>query len=408
MNVLILTPDAVGSTLLQRLLTIYMQFHDYDRPVINLHELTNGLIRYYSADFNREILGKGQPQDWGYHQSLREITELLKSADHYKTSRLAHYHIRNRQDSIEDQVPFYRYLDENFFVISCRRRNIFEHALSWCLTKITKKLNVYSAQEKINVFLDLYKNKINIDLDVLDKTLDAYKNYLTWCDDHFNVGSYFIYEKHLPDMESYILDLPIFAAQDHPRKWNDVYGISFDDWNRYHFYRSDIGSLALDRPDLLDQFTNNTQETLLEHYAKISDPSWPKIETSEQYQNLPDHIKNECETQHGLDPRVCDLVTNQQFMSSHRANYLAAQESIEQMRKLGIITSGVPIKKQTLREKKHIIKNFDHCLERYNQWANQNPNIATTLDQGVLESSIDREHQQWYLARQQQITATDL
>ena len=35
MNVLILTPDAVGSTLLQRMLTIYMQFHDFNRPVIN-------------------------------------------------------------------------------------------------------------------------------------------------------------------------------------------------------------------------------------------------------------------------------------------------------------------------------------------------------------------------------------
>jgi hypothetical protein len=39
MNILILTPDAVGSTLLQRVLTMYMQFHEFDRPVINLHEL---------------------------------------------------------------------------------------------------------------------------------------------------------------------------------------------------------------------------------------------------------------------------------------------------------------------------------------------------------------------------------
>jgi hypothetical protein len=53
MNVLILTPDAVGSTLLQRMLAIYMQFHEFDRPVINLHELTNGLAKYYSPEFNR-------------------------------------------------------------------------------------------------------------------------------------------------------------------------------------------------------------------------------------------------------------------------------------------------------------------------------------------------------------------
>lgn len=66
MNVLVLTPDAVGSTLLQRLITVYMQFHEYDKPVINLHELTNGIINYYNQDFNRELLGKPPDREkWG-------------------------------------------------------------------------------------------------------------------------------------------------------------------------------------------------------------------------------------------------------------------------------------------------------------------------------------------------------
>ena len=86
MNVLILTPDAVGSTLLQRLLTVYMQFHNFGRPVINLHELTNGLAKYYSPVFNQEILGKKDGK-WGYYQSLPEVVELLDSVDHYKTAR---------------------------------------------------------------------------------------------------------------------------------------------------------------------------------------------------------------------------------------------------------------------------------------------------------------------------------
>ena len=67
MNVLILTPDAVGSTLLQRMLTIYMQFHQFDRPTINLHELTNGLAKYYSPEFNQELVGKRALANWGYH-----------------------------------------------------------------------------------------------------------------------------------------------------------------------------------------------------------------------------------------------------------------------------------------------------------------------------------------------------
>ena len=124
MNVLILTPDRVGSTLLQRLLTVYMLRREFDKPVINLHELTNGLERYYNTTLNQEVLGKPKGTHWGYHQTLPEIQDLLQSADHYKTSRLAHYHIVNRQDSINDQIKFYEYLNENFFIISCRRENL--------------------------------------------------------------------------------------------------------------------------------------------------------------------------------------------------------------------------------------------------------------------------------------------
>ena len=70
MNVLILTPDRVGSTLLQRLITVYMNMHEFDRPVINLHELTNGLMKYYNPVFNCEVLGKPDNRPWGYYQKL--------------------------------------------------------------------------------------------------------------------------------------------------------------------------------------------------------------------------------------------------------------------------------------------------------------------------------------------------
>jgi hypothetical protein len=66
----------------------------------------------------------------------------LQTVDHYKVARLAQYHIRRREDTIEDQLPFYQYLNDNFFIISCRRQNVFEHAISQTINKITKKLNV--------------------------------------------------------------------------------------------------------------------------------------------------------------------------------------------------------------------------------------------------------------------------
>ena len=140
MNVLVLTPDAVGSTLIQRLLTIYMQLNQFDRPVINLHELSNGIMRYFSPEFNRELLGRSK-ESWGYHLSLEEIADLLRTTDHYKVARLAQYHIQARKDYINDQLNFYNYLDSNFYIIACRRRNVFEYALSQTINKITKRLN---------------------------------------------------------------------------------------------------------------------------------------------------------------------------------------------------------------------------------------------------------------------------
>lgn len=62
-NILILTPDRVGSTLLQRLITIYAYFNDFSNPVpaINVHELTNGIEKNYSQKFQTQLISKKIP-----------------------------------------------------------------------------------------------------------------------------------------------------------------------------------------------------------------------------------------------------------------------------------------------------------------------------------------------------------
>ena len=360
MNVLILTPDAVGSTLLQRLITIYMQFHNYDRPVINLHELTNGLVKYYSPEFNQELLGK-KPGKWGYHQSLREVAELLDSADHYKTSRLAQYHITKRKDTLADQIPFYEYLNENFYIISCRRQNIFEHALSWTIKNVTKRLNVYSAEEKINVFFDLYQSRIEVAPETLVDQLERYRTYMQWCSDHFNIASYFQYERDLPNIENYILNLPIFAGQSNRVTWKSTYGLDFADWNRCHYMSSDIGSIALGSQEKLQQITFDKSSALGFNNSLVA--------------NLPrDH---------------------QRTLLTHGKNYSNASESIKKMVELGILITGVPIKKQTLREKKYLVKNFDACVDAYNNWIVNYPELGQPLDHENIMLAIEHEQHQW-------------
>ena len=361
MNVLVLTPDAVGSTLLQRMITILMQFHEFGRPVINLHELTNGLAKYWSPDFNREMLGKKNDK-WGYYQSLPEVIELLDSVDHYKVARLAEYHINRRQDTIAEQQPFYRYLDENFYVIACRRENVFEHAISMCINRITKTLNVYSAHGKIDKFYDLYRDPVKLQPNILIDVLEEYKSYLDWSERHFNIASVFHYDQDLGRIEDYILELPIFSAQKRT-KWRDVYGMTFQEWNRCHYYGSNLGGVL----------ENQSQDTL-----RLPGPS--QIQNNQDF-NFP----------------ITEFLPQEQqkFIEKHRDRYEQASTSIEKMRELGILVTGIPVKKQTFKEKMHMVANFQDMINTYNDWIAQNPTVGKPIDQDVIQSQIEKEHQGW-------------
>ena len=335
MNVLILTPDRVGSTLLQRLITVYMQAHDYGAPVINLHELTNGVIKYYSPVFNREVLGKPHDRPWGYFQSLEEITELLNSADHYKTSRLAHYHIQNRQDSLAQQVPFYQYLNDNFFIISARRDSLFEHALSWCIQTRSKKLNVYSHQEKINAFSEIYSNKIEMQPQVMIRYLNQYVRYLKWCDDHFNIGSYFYYDRDFHNLEQYVLSLPMFQGRQQ-QTWKHMFDIEFADWNRCHYLLSDLSGIGNQFPQL--ENSNSSQ-------------------SGYQLQSL---SRTEIALQLGQN--------HLDYVKTHTKNYVKTAQGIDQLVANKVLVTPVPIKLQTMLEKKLLFQNFDQLAKVYNEW----------------------------------------
>jgi|694.fasta_scaffold40252_1 hypothetical protein len=374
MNVLILTPDRVGSTLLQRLITVYMNFHEFDRPVINLHELSNGLMKYYNPAYQREVLGKPNGRPWGYYQSLDDITELLNSADHYKTSRLAHYHIRNRADSLEQQIPFYNYLNENFFIIQARRQNLLEHALSWCIYNETKQLNVYSQSEKIQTLGTLYRNKITVDTGIMINYLFKYKAYLEWVDQHFVVSRQFEYEQHLPDIEKYILDLGIFRNQPKKINWSEHFGIDFQQWNRCHYLLSDLSGISqqLPAPDKMLQ---------LEH----SHSSHNNI----QLQSIAQH-----------DISLSLSSADQDFLLKHGPKYQTVQQAIAELVERKTLTTPIPIKLNTLLEKRLLIKNFDQCVAAYNQSMSDPHSKICGLSDVYSDQDIDQQAQteinQWH------------
>jgi hypothetical protein len=340
MNVLILTPDRVGSTLLQRLVTVYSVINENHNPLtVNLHELTNGLAYEYNDVFKQKLLGKKQ-SSWGYHQSLETIVGLLKSADHDVVSRLAFYHLRNRQDNLNDQLEFYRYLNENFYIISARRKNLFEHTMSWCIAAESKKLNVYSHEEKFNTFKTINQHGFLVQAESMDKYLNQYQEYLDWVDRHFNVNRYFEYESDLQNLEEFILSLTPFSKYNNPLRWQDRFDISWQDWNRIHYLLS------------LEPFDYR--------YSAEED----------------------------------------EFLKENLDLYRAARIQLQDWQDQGILVSGIPIKLHTLQEKAKIITNIDQCLLHYNSWiAKTQPVNAVSYSPEMLTNTAELEFSKWKSAQ---------
>lgn len=386
MNVLILTPDRVGSTLLQRLLTVYMVHQGFDKPVINLHELTNGLIKYHNTVLNQEVLGKPIGTDWGYFQSLNEIIDMLSSADHYKTSRLAHYHLIKRNDKLDDQLKFYEYLNNNFYIISCRRKNLFEHSLSWVIQGHSKKLNVYSPQEKIHDFQHIYNNGITVNREGFEKYLSNYVKYIDWADTYFNIQSYFDYDTHMNNIEEYILNLDFMTGNN---KWDDMFGQDFSTWNACHrllpnlFLRDNSNiknakTLAISTHNITDQ-----------KWSQIRGKDWPETYADFTKQQLSITIQQEIESRLSMQTT---LVTDNEynFLSDNLPAYKNTISHLEKLKDDGFIVTSIPLKLQSLHEKKQVIKNFNECITWYNAWVDKN-NFGEHYSESDLEGLAQLE-----------------
>ena len=190
MNYLILTPDGVGSTILQRLITmaLYLEKHD----VINTHELTNGIeLKNGIAVKNFEL---------GYSQSLKEITDILKDSLEQTTlvSRLAKYHLDARNDPVNDCQHFYKFLNQHFNKkIMCVRENIFEYAMSWSIRAKSGVLNVYNKDDRDKVL-----QVSEIDEDYFIAKCQKYVGYMTWVENNFSNIETVSYENIIKDSDA--------------------------------------------------------------------------------------------------------------------------------------------------------------------------------------------------------------
>ena len=173
MNYLILTPDGVGSTILQRLITMTLYLENH--AVMNTHELTNGL------KLENNVATKDY--DVGYSQTLVEITNILQESQTETSlvSRLAKYHLEKRKDSDKDCHEFYRSLNKHFEKkIMCVRENIFEYAMSWSIRDRSGVLNVYDEHDREKVLA-----VSEVDEKYFMHKCKEYVQYIDWMEQHF-------------------------------------------------------------------------------------------------------------------------------------------------------------------------------------------------------------------------------
>ena len=233
--------------------------------------------------------------------------------------------------------------------------------------------------------------------------LESYREYLNWSQLHFNVGSYFYYDQHVIEIENYILNLPIFDSQPQKIGWQEKFDIGFNDWNRYHHALSDLGSLDLTevkaiRSNVSEQLTA-IKPNALEKYQQLALPWWPNINYQYELDNLPQDIKTQFTSMICYEKirqlLISSTNVSKAFLEKNDMAYNSANGAIQRMQELDIIPGPPPIKKQTLREKIKIIKNFDQCLEIYNDWIENHRDIGRPLNHNDFTDQHNQENNFW-------------
>jgi hypothetical protein len=360
----------------------------YDNPTVAVKEIIAGINKHYKSKIGCVILDRPNTSQLDYSQNLEEIVDLLDSVNYNKICRLGYRSTEIRNDPPEQQNKFYKYLNENFYIIGCYRKNLFEYALSSAISSHSAVYNTSSIKEKLNKISSLIDSKLVIDKTELIKYLIQYKNYIEWSEENFQIQSRFYYEDSINHIEDYILNLDIMKDCD---SWEDMFGQSWDDWYLCHQLLSKTivnGTNQLSIDDQLLDFKWN----------EFKGADWPDLAdvTTEKFNSLPTNIQEEIASK--FDLSFCkdkiQLSLNDQtlsFLHRHLDTYKKINFQILDLVKKGYLFDAISIKLTSLAEKKSLIKNFNEALGWYNEWAIQN-NVDVYSDDQLTQILKDEDN----------------
>jgi hypothetical protein len=92
--------------------------------------------------------------------------------------------------------------------------------------------------------------------------------------------------------------------------------------------------------------------------------------------------------------------TDQKFLLDNAANYKKTKDAIQELVDHKVLVTPVPIKLQTMLEKKLLVKNFDECVEAYNR-VMTDPNslikgLGLPYDPEDIDNIVTNEIGQWH------------
>ncbi len=215
MNYLVLTNDGIGSSYLQRSLTLYLNSAGIE--YWNTHELLNGV-----ACNNGNIYKQWRDNNFEL-QPVNEIITCLNESTNNIVSRVG-LHWAHQRNDISTLYPVLR---SKYNKILMCKRDPFEYALSWAIRSSEGIGNLYRVDKKRSLSLNY-----DVDMDFFKTKLEEYHKYIYWTMDNFNAQ-----EVNYNDLQINIDDMmQKITGLDHSVE--DKFGISLQNYSRVRYLAS--------------------------------------------------------------------------------------------------------------------------------------------------------------------------
>ena len=215
MNYLVLTNDGIGSSYLQRSLTLYLNSAGIE--YWNTHELLNGV-----ACNNGNIYKQWRDNNFEL-QPVNEIITCLNESTNNIVSRVGLHWAHERND-ISTLYPILR---SKYNKILMCKRDPFEYALSWSIRSSEGIGNLYRVDKKRSLSLNY-----DVDMDFFKTKLEEYHKYIYWTMDNFNAQ-----EVNYNDLQINIDNMmQKITGLDHSVE--DKFGISLQNYSRVRYLAS--------------------------------------------------------------------------------------------------------------------------------------------------------------------------